>query len=120
MLTEFGGLSFHPASGEPWFGYATASTPEEYLGMVEALFDAIHGSPELSRLLLHADHRHACRKRTACSTRTGTPSCRSTSCADIITRASQAIPTEALDAARRKAMHDSTSGAAPEVRAIGD
>jgi len=119
MLTEFGGLSFHPATGEPWFGYATASSPEEYLSMVEGLFDAIHGSPYIAGFC-YTQITDTLQEKNGLFNERREPKLPVEKLRDIITRPSMAIPTEALDAARRKAMRDSTSGTAPEVRAIGE
>src|SRR3569623_179437 len=48
MLTEFGGLSMHPKTGEAWFGYATAQSDDEYLEMIKQLFDGIYESTDLA------------------------------------------------------------------------
>ena len=48
MLTEFGGISFHPAAGDNWMGYATVGSEEEYLHILRALFGAIYESTELA------------------------------------------------------------------------
>ena len=120
MLTEFGGLSFHPASGEPWFGYATASSEEEYLKMVEDLFDAIHNSPELAGFC-YTQITDTLQEKNGLYNERREPKLPVDKLRDIITRPSRSIPTEALDAARRKAMHDSTSKETRDViRAIGE
>lgn len=41
MLTEFGGLSYHPQEGTPWFGYGTVANQEEYLAGLEDLIQAV-------------------------------------------------------------------------------
>jgi len=119
MLTEFGGLSFHPTSGEPWFGYATANSAEEYLAMVEGLFDAIHQSPELAGFC-YTQITDTLQEKNGLYDENRQPKLPVDKLRDIITRPSAAIPTEALDAARRRAMHDSSKGTAPPVRAIGE
>ena len=120
MLTEFGGLSFHPASGEPWFGYATASSEEEYLAMVEGLFDAIHNSPELAGFC-YTQITDTLQEKNGLYNERREPKLPVDKLHDIITRPSKSIPTEALDAARRKAMQDSTSAETKDlVRAIGE
>ncbi|WDR01507.1 glycoside hydrolase family 2 TIM barrel-domain containing protein [Devosia algicola] len=48
MITEFGGISYRPASGQAWFGYSTVTTPEEYIAALEELIGALHASPELA------------------------------------------------------------------------
>jgi len=44
MVTEYGGVSFAPDSGENWFGYGKVSTPDEYLAQYKALTDALSES----------------------------------------------------------------------------
>ncbi len=48
MLTEFGGLSFAPSSGERWHGYGTVHSPEEFLARYTELIDAILDSPAIA------------------------------------------------------------------------
>lgn len=40
MLTEFGGISYKPEAGSPWFGYGTVSSEEEYLAALDELVKA--------------------------------------------------------------------------------
>jgi beta-galactosidase/beta-glucuronidase len=119
MLTEFGGLSFHPATGEPWFGYATATTEQEYLAMVEALFDAIHESPELAGFC-YTQITDTLQEKNGLYDENRKPKLPVERLRDIITRPSRAIPTEALDAARRKAISDSTSGQGRKPADVGE
>lgn len=103
MLTEFGGLSIHPESGKAWFGYATAQSDDEYLAMMKSLFDAIYESPDLAGFCytqitdtqqetngLYDENRRL--KLDGARLR------------DIIWQPSKAVPTEALDIARQKAL----------------
>jgi len=48
MLTECGGISYTPASGERWFGYGTVSTPDEFLTRYEELIGAILDCPTIA------------------------------------------------------------------------
>jgi beta-galactosidase/beta-glucuronidase len=48
VITEFGGISFRPAQGEAWFGYATVKTEDEYVDKLRGLFDAMHDSPNIA------------------------------------------------------------------------
>jgi beta-galactosidase/beta-glucuronidase len=48
MLTECGGISYTPASGERWFGYGTVHTPDEFLAKYEELIDAILDCPTIA------------------------------------------------------------------------
>jgi len=121
MLTEFGGLSFHPATGEPWFGYATAETEDQYMAMVEGLFDAIHNSPYISGFC-YTQITDTLQEKNGLYNERREPKLPVDKLRDIITRPSKSIPTEALDAARRKAIKTSTaaSDAKSEIRAIGE
>ena len=44
LVTEFGGVSYAPASGEKWFGYGTVRTPGEYLEMYRQLTAVLNHS----------------------------------------------------------------------------
>lgn len=103
MLTEFGGISFHPAAGQKWMGYATVGSEEEYLAILRDLFAAIYTSPELSGFCytqitdtqqekngLYDEHRN--------------PKLPVAALREIIWQPSNAVPTEYLDIARRKAL----------------
>ena len=103
MLTEFGGISFHPAAGENWMGYATVGSEEEYLAILRELFGAIYASPELAGFCytqitdtqqekngLYDEHRN--------------PKLPLDKLREIIWQPSNAVPTEYLDIARRKAI----------------
>jgi hypothetical protein len=48
MLTEFGGISFVPASGEYWYGYGSVSTADEFLQTYDDLLAAIQESPVIA------------------------------------------------------------------------
>src|SRR5690606_29091489 len=41
MLTEYGGISYAPQSGERWFGYGTVGSEDEYIAKVRELTDAV-------------------------------------------------------------------------------
>ncbi|HEY9010311.1 MAG TPA: sugar-binding domain-containing protein [Devosia sp.] len=103
MLTEFGGISFHPAAGDNWMGYATVATEDEYLAILRDLFGAIYQSPELAGFCytqltdtqqekngLYDEHRN--------------PKLPVEALREIIWQPSNAVPTEYLDIARRKAI----------------
>jgi len=48
MLTEFGGISFAPDTGEQWFGYGTVAGADAYLARYRELLDAVLASPVLA------------------------------------------------------------------------
>jgi beta-galactosidase/beta-glucuronidase len=110
MLTEFGGLSMHPKSGKAWFGYATAETDEQYLEMMKSLFDAIYACPDVSGFCYTqlTDTQQETNGLYDENRRLKLPGDR---LRDIIWQPSAAIPTEALDIARAKALRTSAGKA---------
>jgi len=48
MLTEFGGINFHPFGDEPTFGYGTVISSEDFLAKYKELIDAIVSSPAIA------------------------------------------------------------------------
>ena len=45
MLTEFGGISYAPKAGEPWYGYGTVASTEEYIERLDELVAAVMACP---------------------------------------------------------------------------
>ena len=43
MLTEFGGISLRPSSGERWWGYGTVDNAQSFLAKYEELLSAVLG-----------------------------------------------------------------------------
>jgi len=95
MLTECGGISYAPSSGEQWWGYGTVTDTESFLAAYEDLIGAILDCPTIAGFcytqltdteqetngLLHADR---------------TPKLDPAAIKTITTRASKAIPGEVL------------------------
>jgi hypothetical protein len=48
VLSEFGGISYAPKPGEPWFGYGTVDSTEAYLAKYRELIDAILDCPTIA------------------------------------------------------------------------
>jgi beta-galactosidase/beta-glucuronidase len=48
MLTECGGISFKPTTGEKWFGYGTVTDTESYLAKYQELIGAILDCPTIA------------------------------------------------------------------------
>lgn len=103
MLTEFGGISFHPAAGDNWMGYATVGTEEEYLHILGALFGAIYESTELAGFC-YTQLTDTQQEKNGLYDENRRPKLPVAALRDIIWQPSQAVPTEFLDIARRKAM----------------
>lgn len=106
MLTEFGGISFHPEAGQRWFGYATVTNESEYLDLVKQLFDAIHDSPHLAGYC-YTQLTDTLQERNGLVDENRRPKLSVESLREIIWRPSNAIPTEHLDLAREKAFQAS-------------
>lgn len=106
MLTEFGGLSMHPKSGKQWFGYATATSDEEYLAMMKGLFDAIYASEELTGFC-YTQLTDTQQETNGLYDENRVPKLPVERMREIIWQPSTAIPTEALDIAREKALRTS-------------
>lgn len=103
MLTEFGGISFHPAAGQNWMGYATVATDEEYLAILRDLFSAIYASPELSGFC-YTQITDTQQEKNGLYDEHRKPKLSVEALRDIIWQPSNAVPTEYLDIARRKAI----------------
>ena len=103
MLTEFGGLSMHPKTGKAWFGYATATTDEEYLAMMKELFDAIYASTELTGYC-YTQLTDTQQETNGLYDENREPKLPVDRLREIIWQPSTSIPTEALDIARQKAL----------------
>jgi beta-galactosidase/beta-glucuronidase len=106
MLTEFGGLSMHPRTGTAWFGYATATTDEEYLGMMKGLFDAIYASEVLTGFC-YTQLTDTQQETNGLYDENREPKLPVERMREIIWQPSASIPTEALDIARQKALRTS-------------
>ena len=48
ILSEFGGVTYEPEPGKPWFGYGSVRSDEELLGRYEDLVGAVLDSPALA------------------------------------------------------------------------
>ncbi len=103
MLTEFGGISYHPAAGQNWMGYATVGSDEEYLGILRDLFAAIYKSPELAGFC-YTQITDTQQEKNGLYDENRQPKLPVAAMRDIIWQPSQSVPTEFLDIARRKAI----------------
>ena len=48
MLTEFGGISYSPRPGDPWHGYGTVTSSDDFLSKYRELVDAILDSSAIA------------------------------------------------------------------------
>jgi hypothetical protein len=103
MITEFGGVSYFPQDGSDWFGYGTVETESEYLERLRGLFAALHDSPELAGYC-YTQLTDTMQERNGLLTEDREPKLPIEILRAIITRPSDAVPTEYLDDARRTAL----------------
>lgn len=106
MLTEFGGLSMHPKTGKAWFGYATAESDEQYLAMMKGLFDAIYASPDIAGFC-YTQLTDTQQETNGLYDENRQPKLPVERLRDIIWQPSAAVPIDALDIARQKALRTS-------------
>ncbi len=102
MLTEFGGLSHHPKSGEAWFGYATVASEQDYADTMKSLFDAIYESPYLAGFC-YTQLTDTLQETNGLLDEERRPKLPIDVLAAIIARPSSSVPSEFLDLARRLA-----------------
>jgi beta-galactosidase/beta-glucuronidase len=103
MLTEFGGLSIHPKTGKAWFGYATAQNDDEYLAMMKSLFDAIYASTDIAGFC-YTQLTDTQQETNGLYDENRKLKLDGNKLRDIIWQPSSAVPSEALDIARQKAL----------------
>jgi hypothetical protein len=48
VLSEFGGISYTPQPGAPWFGYGSVANDDEFLSTYEGLVSALLDSPSIA------------------------------------------------------------------------
>jgi hypothetical protein len=102
MLTEFGGLSFAPASGEKWFGYSAVADEDELLRRLDELVSAVLDSPVLAGFC-YTQLTDTEQERNGLLTADRTPKIPPAALHAILNRAAAAIPAEEVSASRRAA-----------------
>lgn len=102
MITEFGGLSLAPKTGQAWHGYATASDDAQYLGMIKGLFDAIYACPDVAGFC-YTQLTDTLQETNGLLDENRQPKLPVEQLHDIIYQLSRTIPSEANEAVRRKA-----------------
>ena len=102
MLTEFGGLSYMPRSGEAWFGYATVGSETEYADTMRSLFDAIYESPHLAGFC-YTQLTDTMQETNGLLDENRRPKLPVEVLFGIVSRPSSSVPSEFLDLARQRA-----------------
>jgi len=102
MITEFGGLSYAPASGERWFGYATVTSAEEFLDRFESLVTAITDLEDVAGFC-YTQLTDTVQETNGLLTENRTAKLPIEELRRIITRPARSIPAEVVDGFRRRA-----------------
>lgn len=108
MVSEFGGISYEPARGEAWFGYATVRTEEDYLERLSGLFDALHESPVVCGYC-YTQLTDTLQETNGLLDAERKPKLPIAALRALIVRPSASILAEALDLARREAVGGETA-----------
>ena len=106
VLTEFGGLSYAPAAGEKWFGYGTVGSPEELAERLRELVDAVLDNPELAGFC-YTQLTDTEQERNGLLTEDRESKLPVSTIREILTRPAAAVPTEVVEANRRRAVRRS-------------
>jgi hypothetical protein len=96
VLTEFGGLSYTPAEGDSWFGYATVGSAQEYDERFAGLLSAILDNPDLAGFC-YTQLTDTEQERNGLLTEDREPKLPLERIREIVTRPAAAIPPEASD-----------------------
>jgi beta-galactosidase/beta-glucuronidase len=102
MITEFGGLSLAPRSGQAWHGYATAGDDAQYLAMIKGLFDAIYACADVAGFC-YTQLTDTLQETNGLLDEHRRPKLPVDDLRAVIDQVSRAIPSEANEIARRKA-----------------
>jgi beta-galactosidase/beta-glucuronidase len=100
MITDFGGLSYRPKSGEAWFGYGTVTSEADYTATMKSLFDAIYESPYLAGFC-YTQLTDTMQETNGLLDENRKPKLPIDVLFGIIARPSSSVPSEALDLARQ-------------------
>ena len=106
VLTEFGGLSFVPAEGERWFGYATVSSTEQLEERLADLVSAISQNPELAGFC-YTQLTDTEQERNGLLTEDRVSKLPIERVREIMNQPARAVPSEQIDASRRAALRAS-------------
>jgi beta-galactosidase/beta-glucuronidase len=102
MITEFGGLSYAPREGEEWFGYSTASDPDDLLRRFADLVTAIADSRELAGFC-YTQLTDTLQERNGLLDENRVPKLDVEKVREIVSQPAAAIPSEVVDGFRRRA-----------------
>lgn len=110
MITEFGGISYQPATGTPWYGYGTVIDKEEFLEKYRELVDAVLDCPTIAGFC-YTQLTDTEQERNGLLTADRAPKVDPAAIRAITRRPARAMPSEALEAARAAAESATLQGA---------
>ncbi len=102
VVTEFGGLSYAPESGQKWFGYGTVGSAEELLAGFTELVTALLDSTEVAGFC-YTQLTDTLQERNGLLDEHRRPKLPVEAVHAALTRPSRAIPAELVEASRRVA-----------------
>ncbi|MGH3731042.1 MAG: glycoside hydrolase family 2 protein, partial [Micromonosporaceae bacterium] len=106
VITEFGGLSYAPEAGQKWFGYGTVSSPEQLLEGFTDVVTALLDSTQVAGFC-YTQLTDTLQERNGLLDEHRNPKLPLDAVHEVLTRPSQAIPAELVDAYRRAAQQAS-------------
>ena len=109
VLSEFGGLSLRPASGEEWFGYSTVGSADELLEKLAELVGAVLDSPVLAGFC-YTQLTDTGQERNGLLTAERVPKVAPERVREVLTRPARAVPAEEVDALRLRAERAARGG----------
>ncbi|MVA74463.1 glycoside hydrolase family 2 [Auraticoccus sp. F435] len=108
MITEMGGLSWAPAAGQRWFGYATIGSEEELLASITELVAAVTDSPDVAGFCW-TQLTDTAQETNGLLRDDRSPKVDPARLHEAFTRPSRAIPAEVIDVYRRRAAQASAA-----------
>ncbi|WP_216852920.1 glycoside hydrolase family 2 protein [Phytoactinopolyspora halotolerans] len=109
VITEYGGLSYTPTSGQRWYGYRAVDSAEEFKRTFEDLTDALLQSPQVAGFC-YTQLTDTMQERNGLLTEDREPKLPVEVIRDIVRRPSSAFPQELVDAHRRRAREAAEEG----------
>ncbi len=111
VVTEFGGLSLAPRTGEKWFGYGTVETTEELLAGFGDLVGALLDCEDVAGFC-YTQLTDTLQERNGLLTEAREPKLPVAAVHEILTAPSRAIASEEVDAHRRQSRRQASAPAA--------
>ncbi len=102
VLSEFGGLSYTPATGEDWFDYSTVGSADDLLDRLAELVGAVLDSSALAGFC-YTQLTDTEQERNGLLTAERTPKIDPARVREVLTRPARTVPTEEIHTLQRRA-----------------